>query len=107
MVSLQRRAVDIFVRSEGCNDPGKAPNTCGIAYIKVHGKDHSLHGRGINVVVVDARTGVVLETKTYDTWMDANAANRLADFLNYLQEDVIVVVAVQDEASKFFADSAN
>ncbi|KAJ7388373.1 hypothetical protein OS493_038048 [Desmophyllum pertusum] len=40
-------AVDIFVRSEGCNDPGKAPDTCGIAYIKVNGKDHSLHGRGI------------------------------------------------------------
>ncbi|KAJ7370876.1 hypothetical protein OS493_028946 [Desmophyllum pertusum] len=78
-------AVDIFVRSEGCNDPGKAPNTCGIAYIKVNGKDYSLHGRGINVVVVDATIGVVLQTKTYDTYGDSNAPNRLTGFLNSLQ----------------------
>ena len=51
--------MDIHIRSEGCNDPGKAPNTCGIAYIKVNGHDHSLHGRGHNVVVVDATTGNV------------------------------------------------
>lgn len=49
--------LDIYVRSEGCNDPGKTPNTCGIAYIKVNGRDHSLHRRGHNVVVVDATTG--------------------------------------------------
>ncbi|KAJ7323452.1 hypothetical protein OS493_031652 [Desmophyllum pertusum] len=98
--------VDIFVRSEGCEDPGKAPNTCGIAYIKVNGKDHSLRGRGINVVVVDATAGVVLETKTYDTHGDGNAANRLKDFLNSLQGDVIVVVAAQDEAARLLADSA-
>lgn len=49
--------MDIHIRSEGCNDPGKVPNTCGIAYIKVNGEDHSLHGRGHNVVIVDAATG--------------------------------------------------
>ena len=49
--------VNIHIRSEGCNDPGKAPNTCGVAYIKVDGQDHSDHGRGHNVVVVDATTG--------------------------------------------------
>lgn len=45
-----------MVRSEGCNDPGKTL-PCGIAYIKVNGRDHSLHRRGHNVVVVDATTG--------------------------------------------------
>lgn len=49
--------MDIHIRSEGCNDPGKVPNTCGIAYIKVNGEDHSLHRRGHNVVIVDAATG--------------------------------------------------
>lgn len=49
--------VKIHVRSEGCDDPGKAPGTCGIAYIKVDGKDHSPHVRGHNVVIVDATTG--------------------------------------------------
>ena len=49
--------VDIDIRSEGCNDPNKKPDTCGIAYIKVDGKDHSLHRRGHNVVTVDLKTG--------------------------------------------------
>ena len=51
--------LDIHVRSEGCEDPGKAPGTCGIAYIKVNGVDHSLHSRGHNVVIVDAKTGTI------------------------------------------------
>ena len=49
--------LDIHIRSEGCDDPGKTSGTCGIAYIKVNGKDHSPHGRGHNVVIVDAKTG--------------------------------------------------
>ena len=50
--------VDIHIRSEGCEDQGMT-DTCGIAYIKVNGHDHSMHGRGHNVVVVDATTGNV------------------------------------------------
>ena len=58
--------VDIFIRSEGCDDPGKAPGTCGIAYIKVNGEEHSPHGRGHNVVFVDAKTGnVITKHKNY------------------------------------------
>jgi len=55
--------LDIHIRSEGCDDPGKAPGTCGLAYIKVNGQDHSLHGRGHNVVIVDAKTGLWLLNK--------------------------------------------
>ena len=51
-------AIDVYIRSEGCSDIGKTPNTCGIAYIKVNGKDYSRHSRGHNVVVVDGATGV-------------------------------------------------
>ena len=50
--------LSIYIRSEGCDDPGKT-SPCGRAYIMVNRKDHSLHGRGHNVVVVDAATGVV------------------------------------------------
>ena len=51
--------LDIYIRSEGCEDPGKTGVACGRAYIMVNGKDHSLHGRGHNVVVVDAATGAI------------------------------------------------
>ena len=49
--------MDIRIRSEGCEDPGKAEGTCGLAYIYVDGVDRSLHQRGHNVVIVDAATG--------------------------------------------------
>ena len=52
--------LNIHIRSEGCDDPGMTNGTCGIAYIRVNGKDHSPHGRGHNVVIVDAKTGKAL-----------------------------------------------
>ena len=55
--------MNIHVRSEGCDDPGKTAGTCGLAYIKVNGQDYSLHGRGHNVVIVDAKTGLWLLNK--------------------------------------------
>ena len=51
--------MDVDIRSEGCNDPQKTPNTCGIAYIRVNGKDHSRRGRGHNVVVLAEATGEI------------------------------------------------
>ena len=50
--------IDVYIRSEGCNDRPLTRNSCGIAYIKVNGVDYSRHSRGHNVVVVDGATGV-------------------------------------------------
>ena len=50
--------MDIHIRSEGYEDPDIV-NRGGTAYIEVNGHDHSPHGRGHNVVVVDAATGNV------------------------------------------------
>lgn len=55
--SFSVNVLDIHIRSEGCNDPNKAPNTCGIAFIYVNGVDRSPRKRGHNVVVLDGRTG--------------------------------------------------
>lgn len=57
---LVGRSVGIRLRSEGCNDADKKPETCGIAYTYVDGMDKSPHGRGHNVVVVDGMTGTLL-----------------------------------------------
>ena len=50
-------SLDVQLRSEGCNDPNKQGPNCGWAFIKVNGVDRSLHRRGHNVVVLDAKTG--------------------------------------------------
>lgn len=65
MSYLVGQAVNIHIRSEGCNDPDKTPDTCGIAYIYVNDVDKSPHSRGHNVVVLDGATGNL-------TWLFAN-----------------------------------
>lgn len=98
-------AVGIRLRSEGCNDIDKKPETCGIAYIYVDGIDESPQGRGHNVVVVDAATGDVLDAKAFDTHGDANAGKNLTDFLNSITGEKIVLVTIQDEGSKYITDA--
>ncbi|XP_044165741.1 uncharacterized protein LOC114963329 isoform X1 [Acropora millepora] len=92
--------LDIHIRSEGCNDPNKTQNTCGIAFIYVNGVDRSPRKRGHNVVVLDGRTGAVIKASAFDTHVDASAGINLANYLNGLVGDYIVLVAVQDEGSK-------
>lgn len=75
----------VFIRSEGCDDPGITPGTCGNAYIKVNGKDYSPHIRGHNVVVISAITGTILRAKGFDTFGDSSAGNHLRDFLNGIE----------------------
>ncbi|CAH3108182.1 unnamed protein product, partial [Pocillopora meandrina] len=94
--------LDIHIRSEGYNDPGKAyPRSK--AYIKVDGIDYSLQKRGFNVVVVDGETGVFLEARSFDTYADNSSGNHLRDFLNNLSGNKIVLVATQDSASKYMS----
>ena len=54
--------MDMYLRSEGCDDPGVIP--CGTTIIKVHGVDHSLHQRGHNIVVVNAESGTRYSKKS-------------------------------------------
>ena len=51
--------MDMRIRSEGCDDPGKPTDTCGIAYLYVNGVNHSLRKRGFNIVVADTKTGEI------------------------------------------------
>lgn len=48
--------LNIYIRSEGFDDPGKTSRT-GKAYIIVNGEDYSPNRRGVNVVTVDGKTG--------------------------------------------------
>jgi len=50
-------ALDIKIRSEGCEDPNNLEGGCGFAYIQVDGKELSMKRRGFNFVVLDAATG--------------------------------------------------
>ncbi|XP_078368661.1 uncharacterized protein LOC144652511 isoform X2 [Oculina patagonica] len=99
--------LDINIRSKGCNDPGMTPGTCGIAYIRVNGKDYSPHGRGHNVVIVDAKTGTVLGSKSFDTHGVPSAGVNLRDYLNAINGTKIVLVAIQDAGSTYVSPAIN
>ena len=49
--------LSIYIRSEGCSDPGITG--CGRGIIRVNGTDYSPHGRGYNLVTVNADTGTI------------------------------------------------
>ena len=43
----------VELRSEGCRDKGKQGPGCGWAFIRVNGVDRSVHGKGIDFVVLE------------------------------------------------------
>lgn len=51
------KLLNVTVRSEATNDPGKTPSTNGLAYIEVNGKNYAPQKKGYNVAVFDALSG--------------------------------------------------
>ena len=84
--------VEITVQSAGW-DVGD------LGHIYVDGVEQSLNGRGYNLVVIDPRSGAVLDRASFDTHLDVEASFALADFVKNLPAGVIVALSVKDEAS--------
>ena len=49
------KALNVTVKSEGANDPGRSGN--GLSYIVVNGKNYAPQTKGFNVAVFDALSG--------------------------------------------------
>ncbi len=56
-------------------------------------------GRGINVMAIDAASGVFRPVESFDTWADEEAAARLLNYLESLPAGTVVLFAVADEGS--------
>ncbi len=56
-------------------------------------------GRGINVMAVDAATGVFSPVQSFDTWGDDSASSRLVEYLVGLPAGAVVLAAVADDGS--------
>jgi uncharacterized protein (TIGR03437 family) len=63
-------------------------------------------GRGINVLPVNASTGVLSPVRTFDTWGDESASEALIGYLYGLPEGTIVLFAVADDASLLLSAEA-
>jgi hypothetical protein len=69
-----------------------------VASIRVNAVEHARNRRGYNVVSLDP-AGRLVGTGTFDTFLDPDAAPRLARWLDGLPPGTIVAGAVKDEAS--------
>ncbi|XP_065058481.1 sushi, von Willebrand factor type A, EGF and pentraxin domain-containing protein 1-like isoform X1 [Rhopilema esculentum] len=97
--SCVTRAIQVEIKSEGCNDPTVAPGTCGIVTIKVDGVDYSQKRRGYNLVVVNGNTGAIEKSVSFDTHGNWNARVDLKNLVDNLSNGKIVLVGIQDEAT--------
>ena len=70
--------LEMYVKSEGCEDTYKTAGTCGIAYIKVQNVERSLKSRGHNTVVADGTTGMLRMQSFFAT--GSNVAAWLSQF---------------------------
>lgn len=63
-------------------------------------------GRGINVVALAGQNHEVIYSKSYDTFGDSKASQRLVDDEAGLPLGAVIIVVVKDEASKRLTDAA-
>ena len=94
--------VNVRLLSTGCNDmmPQRDLRKCHFAPVslKVDGKEQSVKGRGINVVVVSQINGRTLSRNRFDTAKSFAEAYRMANFIESLPPTAIVLGAVKDNA---------
>ncbi len=55
--------------------------------------------RGINVVALDGRSGIIAAARSFDTYGQASASDSLAAFLRSLPDSSVVLAAVMDDGS--------
>jgi hypothetical protein len=65
----------------------------------VHSTTGAGSGRGINAMVVDSATGVFSAVRTFDTWGDKTASEKLVDFVSALPDGALVLFAVADDGT--------
>ena len=76
------------------------------ASITVNDREFARRQRGMNVVIIDEKTGNPLQTVGYDTYELSQAADNFAALLEGLPAGRIVAVAVMDEANERLTDRA-
>ncbi|PFX31519.1 hypothetical protein AWC38_SpisGene3581 [Stylophora pistillata] len=93
----------VRVESQGYVDKkrGRTLHGRSRAYIRVNGRDYSLHRRGFNIVLVSHKTGRVLKRGYFDTHASRYQAKRFKKFIYSIRRRTIVLLAIQDEAYRF------
>lgn len=84
--------VDVTVRSAGAQDGN-------VAQFLLNGENVFAGARGINLVALQATTGRLLATRSFDTYAQAQQSDSLAAFINSLSTGTVVLAAVRDDGA--------
>ena len=96
---------DYAIGSTGASSPVDIEVKGGdIGSIKVAGREASLLGRGLNVVVIDPKTGRVTDSKVFNTMDDIAQSRLMTDYLSKIPNGMIVAVASQETAAENLGD---
>lgn len=60
--------------------------------------------RGHNMVAID-QEGSIIEAKAFDTYGDRLAGKNMANFINSLPDNTVVLIAVKDSGERFISDA--
>jgi hypothetical protein len=72
--------------------------------IKVNGREESKVARGYNVVVIDAKSGSVTDSRLFNTADDRAQSRAMTDLITQIPSGRIVVVAAQENAGAQLGD---
>ena len=91
----------VQINSQGCNDPPRQSN-CGLVSgsIRVNGRERSTNRRGLNVVVIDYKTGRFVASRNFDTHSSRRNADQLVSFIDKIKAHSLILVAAKDEYSR-------
>jgi hypothetical protein len=97
--------VNFAIGKTGTNSPVDIAVTSGDSVsIKVNGQEKSLLGQGYNVVVVDPKTGNVIDSRVFDTTGEIIQSRAMSDFLTQIPNGMIVTVAARGNVAANLGD---
>jgi hypothetical protein len=98
-IKLQLQSHSIEVQSGGFADGN-------LARIYLDQKVVMEAGRGFNLAVIDARNARVSKTINFDTWSNPAAADSMAQFIQNVENNQYICVAIKDEGRRFLNENA-
>ncbi|XP_065051247.1 uncharacterized protein LOC135680930 isoform X2 [Rhopilema esculentum] len=90
----------IQIKSQGCDDPPKGNCGHNSGSIKVNGRERSVNRRGLNVVVIDFKTGKFVASRNFDTLASRGNVDRFVSFVDKIKPNSLVLIAAKDEYTR-------
>ncbi|KAJ1976951.1 hypothetical protein H4R35_002493, partial [Dimargaris xerosporica] len=81
-------------------------NSGNFAHVTVNDVAVAVNHRGINAVVVDPLEGVIAETMAFDTHISESASQELAEFLQFLEPSMVVILVAKDDCAERLSPEA-